>query len=101
MALKSHNKEFVLQRKLTHYGFSSEAVKKYISTQEDIAVICAAEIVDNPKRFREHIHKCAVAENYHVLSLIKRKIISSALSKLILNITYGIGPTLANEKVQV
>jgi cytochrome P450 len=57
MALKSHNDEFVLQRKLTHVAFSAEAVKKYIPMQEDMAANFAAKLIDDPKHFREHVQR--------------------------------------------
>jgi cytochrome P450 len=55
MALMSNTKTWQQHRRLAHIAFSPESVKKYYRTQEDISVLMARGIVDEPEHFIDHV----------------------------------------------
>ena len=44
-----------LHRKLTHTAFSQESVRKYVTAQEDIAILLNIGLIDSPEHFVDHV----------------------------------------------
>ncbi|KAJ7577364.1 cytochrome P450 [Mycena floridula] len=77
LSAMSATKMWQHHRRLAHMALSPESVRKYHGTQEDITALMILAMLNNPKRFIDHVRLAA--------------------GRIVMSVTYGISPQVAEE----